>query len=167
MSDIEIFKGMNVDRFVFGALTESQEICDVNNKKVVDKAFPTPITFHRAFDVATDPIVAIEKIIELGFTRLLTSGQRPSASDIKAMELIKHLTESYRDKIVIMPGAGVNVDNGRMFIEAGCNIVHSSCKVVKHLARVEKKLSMGTSDSEYIYVTDEYIVEKLKSVINT
>lgn len=167
LSDIDIFKGMNVDRFVFGALTEKQEICNINNKRVIDKTFPIPVTFHRAFDVTKDPIVAIEKVIELGFTRLLTSGQRPSASDVDAVQLIKHLTQSYGNKIVIMPGAGVNFDNGKIFIDAGCKIVHSSCKVVKYLPRVEKKLSMGTSDSEYLYVTDENIVKKLKYAINT
>ena len=32
-------------------------------------------TFHRAFDVLQDPIKAAEEIKNLGFTRILTSGQ--------------------------------------------------------------------------------------------
>ena len=33
------------------------------------------MTFHRAFDVAQDAFKAVEIIKELGFSRLLTSGQ--------------------------------------------------------------------------------------------
>ena len=33
------------------------------------------LTFHRAFDVAQDAFKAVEIIKELGFSRLLTSGQ--------------------------------------------------------------------------------------------
>lgn len=38
-------------------------------------------TFHRAFDCTRDPYEAIETLIDLGFDRLLTSGQEATAEE--------------------------------------------------------------------------------------
>ncbi|XP_063832606.1 PF03932 family protein CutC isoform X1 [Ostrinia nubilalis] len=167
LADVDVFKQISVDRFVFGALTNTQDIDVVNNAKVVASAKPTPVTFHRAYDVCKDPLKAVEKIIELGFNRLLTSGQRSSAGEIEAIELITSIIASFADKIQVMPGAGVTVSNAKTFIDLGCKIVHSSCKRVRVLPKIETNLSMGTSDSECIYITDENVVRKMKDVLNS
>lgn len=165
LADINILKDFGIHRFVFGALTINQEIDEENCLKVLSAANPIPITFHRAFDNCKDPNVAIEKIIKLGFDRILTSGQRSSASDVDAIKLIAMLVESYKDKIQIMPGSGVNAANAKTFIDLGCEIVHSSCKKSKPLLRAEKCISMGETDSETIFVTDKEIVRKTKLAI--
>ena len=46
-------------------------------------------TFHMAFDLAKDSFISMEKIIDLGFDRILTSGKETSA--IKGKDLIKEL----------------------------------------------------------------------------
>ena len=48
------------------------------------------------------------KIIELGCDRILTSGQQPKA--VEGINLLKELVER-ADRIIIMPGSGVNADN--------------------------------------------------------
>jgi copper homeostasis protein len=166
LADIDVFKQMNIDRFVFGALNNSQQIDEESCAKVISRASPRPVTFHRAFDVAKDPIDSINKIIKLGFNRLLTSGQRGSADATEAVNLIQTLQVSFGDKIVIMPGAGVNVSNAKLFVDLECKIVHSSCKTVRAMPKVENNLSMGTADSEYLFVTDENIVKKMKEVLS-
>ena len=35
--------------------------------------------FHRAFDVVPEPLTALDQLIELGLTRVMTSGQETSA----------------------------------------------------------------------------------------
>lgn len=164
LSDIEFYKEFGVDRFVFGALTDGQEIDIVNCTKVVEKARPIPVTFHRAFDLCKDPRTAIADIIFLGFNRVLTSGQKTSAADEMALQLLKFLLANYGDKIEIMPGAGVNCDNANVFVESGFYIIHSSCRKIKLLADVNSDLKMGTNE---IYVTDENIVKMLKGIIKT
>lgn len=166
LSDVDVFKHFGVDRFVFGALTDTQRVDEINSKRLIHKAYPTPVTFHRAFDVCTDPLSAMKKITELGFNRLLTSGQKSSANEVEAIQLIKSLIISLGDKIEIMPGAGINLDNARTFIDMGCKIVHSSCKRIRYLPQIKNGLSMGTSDSELIYVTDESIVKQMKEIIS-
>ncbi|KAJ8709218.1 hypothetical protein PYW07_009044 [Mythimna separata] len=165
LSDVDIFKAYGVDRFVFGALTETQAIDVANCEKLILQASPTPVTFHRAFDVCTAPLFSIEKLVELGFDRLLTSGQKATASDPEAIELIKSLISKAGDKVDIMPGAGISVDNAKTFVEFGCKIVHSSCKRIRYLPQIKNGLSMGTSDSEYVFITDENIVKNMKEII--
>ncbi|KAJ8711784.1 hypothetical protein PYW08_008738 [Mythimna loreyi] len=165
LSDVDVFKACGVDRFVFGALTETQHIDETNCERVILQANPTPVTFHRAFDVCTAPLISIAKVAELGFDRLLTSGQKASANDAEAIELIKSLISKAGEKVQIMPGAGINLDNAKTFIDIGCKIVHSSCKRIRCLPQIKNGLSMGTNDSEHVFVTDENIVKKMKEII--
>ncbi|XP_047034613.1 PF03932 family protein CutC [Helicoverpa zea] len=165
LSDVEVFKAFGVDRFVFGALTETRDIDVINCKRFIRHADATPVTFHRAFDVCNNPLSAINTIAGLGFNRVLTSGQKASANDLEAIQLIKALVGTAGDKIEIMPGAGINLDNVKTFIDIGCKIVHSSCKKIKYLPQVKSGLSMGTSDSEHVLLTNETIVEKMKETI--
>lgn len=163
LSDIDIFKSMQVDRFVFGALTEEQEIDEIVCEKVISQAHPVPVTFHRAFDVCNNPEDSLHKIIKLGFTRVLTSGQRSSVDDDNARNLIKKLLLQYGDKIEIMPGAGINYKNAKVYIDLGCNIVHSSCKFVKHFPLGKSELDMGSSE---VYISDTDIVREMKKIID-
>lgn len=50
-------------------------------KKLIELAKPLLATFHRAFDVCSAPLTALEDIIELGFERILTSGGKATASE--------------------------------------------------------------------------------------
>ncbi|KAI8437553.1 hypothetical protein MSG28_011851 [Choristoneura fumiferana] len=162
LADVAIFKAMGVDRLVFGALTDVQEIDEAKCTLAVLAAYPLPLTFHRAFDICKNPIFSIEKIIKLGFSRVLTSGQRSSVEDQLAFKCISDLMGLYKDRIEIMPGAGINIDNVGKYIELGCPIVHSSCKAVRNLPRIENNLCMGTGTTESISYTDEKNVIKLQ-----
>ncbi|XP_059051744.1 copper homeostasis protein cutC homolog isoform X2 [Achroia grisella] len=166
LEDIEVFKGIGVDRFVFGALTNTQQIDEENCFKMLNLVIPTPVTFHRAIDVCQDYLNSINTIIKLGFNRVLTSGQKQSADEKDAVKLIESLVELYGEQIEVMPGAGINNDNAIMFINLGCKIIHSSCKKIRYLNKVENNLSMGTGDSEHVYVSDENIVRLIKKLIN-
>ncbi|CAD0204851.1 unnamed protein product [Chrysodeixis includens] len=167
VSDVDVFKDVGVDRFVFGALTDTQQIDEENCLIFMQAACPIPLTFHRAFDVCTDPVAAVEKLVELGFSRLLTSGQRANANEDKAIALIQLLMNQFQSSIEIMPGAGINLHNAKTWVDMGCSIVHSSCKRIRFLPKVKNSLSMGTSDSEHVYVCDESTVEKMNFLLNS
>jgi len=59
--------------------------------------------------MSADPYEALEDLIDLGVDRILTSGQRPSAS--AGVELIAGLVERAEDRIIIMPGVGIDESN--------------------------------------------------------
>jgi len=67
------------------------------------------VTFHRAFDVCRRPMQALEDIIGLGCDRILTSGQAVSAQE--GIPLLRKLVKKAGDRIIIMPGGGITVEN--------------------------------------------------------
>ncbi len=67
------------------------------------------VTFHRAFDVVTDPRRSYRVLTELGFDRVLTSGQAPTAPD--GIDLLSELVTTYGNDPIVMPGGGVRPEN--------------------------------------------------------
>lgn len=81
-------------------------------------------TFHRAFDVCRHPMQALQQIRDLGFTRILTSGQAPTAE--AGIPLLRQLVSH---GITILAGAGVSPDNAqRILTEAGVTELHGSLR---------------------------------------
>lgn len=84
-------------------------------------------TFHRAFDCTRNPYEAIEELIDLGFDRLLTSGQEATAEE--GIPLLKDLQSKYGSQIEIIAGCGVNENNAEKIIkETGIKQIHSTCR---------------------------------------
>lgn len=103
------FSKVNADGFVFGILDENQEIDVEKNKMLIDLANGKPCVFHRAFDRTKNIFESTEKLIELGFKEILTSGGENSAMEGK--ENLKKLIENYSDNIKILIGGGVRSNN--------------------------------------------------------
>ncbi|XP_047993448.1 PF03932 family protein CutC isoform X2 [Leguminivora glycinivorella] len=166
--DLVIMKNMGVNRFVFGALTSVQEVDVDTCAKIIAKASPLPVTFHRAFDICKNTLMSIEKIVKLGFDRVLTSGQRASVDDPEAFQIITDLMGFYQDKIHIMPGAGISIENVKKYVKLGCPFIHSSCKTARE-AKIGKTLNMGieTAGPEKVYYTDKNNVIRLRYAIKT
>ena len=109
VSDIKVAKDLGADGLVFGCLCPDGTVDKEAMKRLMYAAGDTPVTFHRAFDHTADPLKALEDIIELGCTRILTSGCKPTA--LEGAPLLAHLVEKAGDRIIIMPGCGVNETN--------------------------------------------------------
>ena len=125
--DIEICKNLHYDGIVIGCLNKNGEV-EVNQlKQFVSIAKPMEITFHRAFDRVKNPYKSLEKIIQLGCNRILTSGLQHNAH--KGLALLKELIKIANKSICIMPGAGITSTNIKYILEeSGANEVHSSAK---------------------------------------
>ena len=122
--DIVKFKEMGCKGIVSGILHDDKTIDIERTKQLVELSRPLDFTFHRAFDMVTDPLKELEKLIQLGVDRVLTSGQKQKA--VKGIELLKELKKNAKDKIIIMPGSGINklnIMNFRSF-----NEIHGSFK---------------------------------------
>lgn len=110
LADIEFAKNNGFDGVVFGVLQSDGKIDIVRTRQLVEAATPMQVTFHRAFDVCSHPFEALEQIIEIGgIQRILTSGQQQTA--ILGANFIQKLVEKADNRIVIMPGSGINADN--------------------------------------------------------
>ncbi len=124
-SDIRHFVAMGVHGIVLGALTPEGEIDLAACQSMIKAAGSVPVTFHRAFDVCSRPFEALEQIIALGCSRLLTSGQASTAPDGTTM--LRRLVEQADGRIIILAGCGITPQNvARLVEETGVKEVHGS-----------------------------------------
>jgi copper homeostasis protein len=104
--DIEMCGEIGVDGVVLGILEPDGKIDVDRTARLIELAQPMKTTFHRAFDLCRDPLMGLEEVITTGADRLLTSGQKNKAED--GVELLGKLVTRAKDRIVIMPGSGIN-----------------------------------------------------------
>ena len=57
------------------------DVAAVTSLMTVTEGAKRPLTFHRAFDMTREPLAALDTIAELGFSRILTSGQEKTAHE--------------------------------------------------------------------------------------
>jgi copper homeostasis protein len=124
-TDIEIALALGADGLVLGALDEKDDVDQAVIQELLAVAEPwaPALTFHRAFDVCRRPFDALETIEGMGFHRILTSGQAPSAQE--GTDMLRELQS--RTQLIILPGGGINASNARRILElSGCSELHAS-----------------------------------------
>jgi len=107
--DIEICREQGVDAVVAGILRRDGSVDIERTSELAAIAKPMSLTFHRAFDMCSDPEKGLEDIIMAGASRLLTSGQKNSA--VEGLEMIARLVKQAGRRITVMPGGGINLIN--------------------------------------------------------
>lgn len=126
--DIEAVKAAGASGVVIGVLDAEGRIDIERSRALIAVARPMQVTFHRAFDMTRDPFEALEALVDLGVERVLTSGQKDSAGD--SIELLADLIRRASDRIIVMPGGGVDEDNIRAVVEGtGAREVHFAARV--------------------------------------
>lgn len=105
--DVDAAREAGADGVVFGILHRDGSVDVERTRRLVERARPLSVTFHRAFDVARDPHQALEDLIAAGVDRVLTSGQRARASE--AVDLLRGLVDQAGDRLVVLLG-GVDLE---------------------------------------------------------
>ena len=164
--DIEMAKEYGANGIVVGILKPDGEVDVDRMKEIIEISKPLKVTFHRAFDMTKDPLKSLETLISLGVERILTSGQESNA--FEGVDLIKELVHRAGDRIIIMPGAGINELNIEEIInKTGVKEVHMSAKkrVESIMEYRNSRVAMGGNliVEEYDnYYTSEEIVRNIK-----
>lgn len=104
--DAEFAVAHGADGLVFGCLQADGTVDSKRTARLVELARGRPAIFHRAFDVVPDPFETLERLIDLGITRILTSGQEETAYN--GADLIRRLIDAARGRIEILPGGGID-----------------------------------------------------------
>jgi copper homeostasis protein len=107
--DIDSCGEAGADGIVLGILLSDGNIDIERTAKLIGFAKPMKTTFHRAFDLCKDPLKGVEDIISTGADRILTSGQKAEA--LSGASLIHELIIRAGNRIIIMPGGGINESN--------------------------------------------------------
>ena len=150
--DIQAAKELGADGLVFGCLCPDGSVDMKAMAVLMEAAGDTPVTFHRAFDHTSDPFKALEDIISLGCTRILTSGCRPTA--LEGADLLAQLVEKASDRIIIMPGCGVREGNiAEIARLSGAREFHFSAResVQSGMFFRNPEVTMGSEDDPYGY----------------
>lgn len=107
--DLDTATSIGIAGIVTGALTSDRRVDVEQTRALVKAAGGLPFTFHRAFDAAIDMPDALEQLIDLGVTRVLTSGGAPTA--LEGAEVIAALVNQARDRITVVAGGGIREHN--------------------------------------------------------
>ncbi len=127
LRDLERLLANGADGVAVGALTDSGAI-DINfmaelRKQIADKV----LVMHRAFDQLRDQSSGLERLIDLGIDRVLTSGGAQAAE--AGAEQLRKLVIQSQGRIEILPGAGIRPHNAFAILRAtGCNQLHGTFK---------------------------------------
>ena len=155
-NNIQLCKDLGFAGIVSGVLSENNSIDIKRTQELIDISKPLSFTFHRAFDCVSKPEQALEKLIQLGVNRILTSGQKDKAID--GLELLKRLKNQAKDQLIILPGSGIRPENAAIFKAAGFKEIHTS-------ASVSAKIKSPFFDSTEQSVSDPKTISEIVSII--
>jgi copper homeostasis protein len=112
---------------VFGILNPDGTVDVPRCRTLAELAGKRETVFHRAFDLVPDPIRALDELIRIGITRVLTSGQCNTAAE--GSGLIRSLIEHAGGRIEILPAGNIRPENVRdLLARTGCQQVHLAAR---------------------------------------
>lgn len=175
LGDAAIFIENGADGLVFGFLKADGGLDVDRCEKLISltnqAGRSVQTVFHRAFDVVAQPDRALEQLVDLGVTRILTSGR--AATALEGMNEIRHLVQLADGRIEILPGGGINGSNVKTIVqETGVNQVHlyltrtSEDTSVRGNPKVYFGAHMPGSESE-IHVKCPSLVKQVRESLNS
>ena len=127
--DIKLCKELGCEGISIGMQLANGKIDSEKMKRIASWAYPMELTCHKVFDVTPDAFEALETLIDCGFTRVLTSGHKKTATE--GIDMLAKLVSLAADRIIIMPGGGVRAANMEQLIkETKATEYHSSARTI-------------------------------------
>ena len=119
LEDIRLTAQAGSQGVVFGALTADKKLDEANLEKLIAASKGMEIVFHMAFDELSDEdqLEAIDWLSQAGVTRILTRAGVSGDSLEKRFAHYHRILEHAKDKIEILPGGGIDLDNRQTFID--------------------------------------------------
>jgi copper homeostasis protein len=168
--DAESLLAAGADGLAFGILKPEGQIDLARCRVLRELCGNRPAVFHRAFDVTPDPFAALDTLIHLGFTRVMTSGQAETASG--GADLIRDLIRRAAGRIEVLPAAGINARTApELIARTGCNQFHASARTTgvdpSVAARPNIRFGSTSSAGECFHRTDPRAVAELHAAVST
>jgi copper homeostasis protein len=122
--DVALAASKGASGIVTGALTSDRRVSLEQMRRLTKAAAGLPVSFHRAFDVVANTDEALDQVIELGASRILTSGG--AATALGGADSIAALVRHARGRISVMAGGNVREGNVRELIKrTGVKEIHA------------------------------------------
>jgi len=127
LDDIRFCRQAGANGVVVGALDSGGQLDLDALRAFRSAAGEMELVCHRAFDFTPDPFAALEQLIELGFSRILSSGQADNA--FLGRFTLGKLVRAAAGRISIMPGSGIEASNiAEIVRETGASEFHFTGK---------------------------------------
>ena len=108
--EVDILKSMGVQEIVLGALTSSNLIDQKVTTRLVNRAFPMDVTFHKAIDDTCDILDQIGILSKInGINSILTSGGEKNASE--GADKINKIINKFGDRFRIIAAGSITDKN--------------------------------------------------------
>ena len=119
LEDIRLTAQAGSQGVVFGALTADKKLDKANLEKLIAASKGMEIVFHMAFDELSDQdqLEAIDWLSQAGVARILTRAGLSGDSLEKRFANYHRILEHAAEKIEILPGGGIDMDNRQTFID--------------------------------------------------
>jgi copper homeostasis protein len=164
--DSDLLLEHGADGVVFGILKADGTVDVRRTRALRTRIGSRQSVFHRAFDVTPDPFRTLEQLIDIGITRVLTSGQKNAAPS--GASLIRRLIEHANGRTEVLPGAGITLDNVREFVaQTNATQIHmtafASRTDTSTLANPDIQFGAPNGPPESAYeLTDRDLVRRVK-----
>lgn len=107
--DIKVCKSLGAKGVVLGVLTADNKVDFETLKELVDLASPMEVTFHKAVDELENPVEVIDRFIEIGVKRILSSGTKETA--LEGKDILNAMIKKADNRIIILIAGKVTSDN--------------------------------------------------------
>lgn len=125
LADADLLLRYGADGIVFGCLHADATVDAERTAALVRLAGERQTVFHRAFDVTPDPIAALDVLLSLHVTRVLSSGGQPTA--LAGAATLAACRAHVGQRLQILPGGGITVANVAEVLHlSGADQVHAS-----------------------------------------
>lgn len=156
LADTESLLKAGADGIVFGFLTTDQQIDMDRCRTMMQLCRGKETVFHRAVDLTPDWRRGFDQLMELGVTRVLTSGQAPTCP--QAIPTLREMVAYGEHRLEVLPGGGIKLHTMEEVIRGtGCTQIHLSSN--RTLVDVSGRNDRGIHFGGAIYPPeDEYAV---------
>lgn len=107
--DVNEVKNLGVHGVVLGLLDANGRVDIVRTRKLIELAHPMQVTFHRAFDMSANLSDSLERVIQSGAHRILTSGGKQSV--LQGVNEVAKLINLADGRIQVMAGGSIRQEN--------------------------------------------------------
>lgn len=158
--DIAAARAAGLAGVVLGASRPDGRLDEWLLSTLIAEAQGMDLTLHRCFDLTPDKSAALEMAVQLGFSRILTSGGAKTAPE--GADTLGLLMQQAGSRISILPGSGISPATLPALAHLPLREVHASCSMTEAVAGSIAALGFGPVERR---VTSESAVRALVSAL--
>lgn len=163
--DLESIRQQGVPGVVTGVLLPNGRLDLERMKQLKDAAGEMEFCVHRAIDMSYNPFETLQELIDLGVTRVLSSGAANTA--LEGIEVLKQLVLQAENRIQIMAGSGVNAIQIQELWKVGVRHFHASASGLypSPMQFRNPRITMGKEGDQDEYMRTEADPQKIKALL--